>query len=303
MERSARCARREFTFHGGKDAFDQRAQGIELGWEMLAHLKAHTGGPATGAALGRYYAVGFELLAAEGMVAFGIELGVGQHAADGRVPMCTAHQRRQRGTVIPRCLPRPLGQNQLPFQVHHGQPLQPVFPGALGLAKVLHAANEVAAHRALCQACGVDAYRDTPSPPPGHAPHHLVQGAIYIVGLQPRQEAIQRGVVGNRAKVQGRAQLAVFAKPHLSFAEGPVFIAQQAEYGQKLRLGKHALAELGSLRRQHHLVDFESQPGKPHQSYFGHIQFAKTPEQLQRNAVSAAFRATAPRMSTEPPSV
>ena len=131
MERSARCARREFTFHGGKDAFDQRAQGIELGWEMLAHLKAHTGGPATGAALGRYYAVGFELLAAEGMVAFGIELGVGQHAADGRVPMCTAHQRRQRGTVIPRCLPRPLGQNQLPFQVHHGQPLQPVFPGAL----------------------------------------------------------------------------------------------------------------------------------------------------------------------------
>ncbi len=68
MEGSARCTRREFTFHGGKDALDEGAQGIEWGGKMLTHLKAHTGGPATGAALGRYYAVGFELLAAEGAV-------------------------------------------------------------------------------------------------------------------------------------------------------------------------------------------------------------------------------------------
>ncbi|MHB1793578.1 MAG: hypothetical protein ACYCPO_01315 [Acidobacteriaceae bacterium] len=52
-------------------------------WEVLAHLKAHTGCSTTGAAFGRDDALSRELLTAEGVVAFRIELGVGQHAADG----------------------------------------------------------------------------------------------------------------------------------------------------------------------------------------------------------------------------
>ncbi|MGA9060314.1 MAG: hypothetical protein WB341_01485, partial [Terracidiphilus sp.] len=42
------------------------------------------------------------------------------------------------------------------------------------------------------------------------------------------------------------------------------------------------------------------QPGKSHQSDFGHASFAKAPEQLQLNAVSAAFCTDVSRMSTEP---
>ena len=38
-ERSARCAKREFTFHGEKAAFDEGAQGIDLGWEMVARFE------------------------------------------------------------------------------------------------------------------------------------------------------------------------------------------------------------------------------------------------------------------------
>ncbi|MGA9063705.1 MAG: hypothetical protein WB341_18840, partial [Terracidiphilus sp.] len=41
-------------------------------------------------------------------------------------------------------------------------------------------------------------------------------------------------------------------------------------------------------------------PGKSHQSDFGHASFAKAPEQLQLNAVSAAFCTDVSRMSTEP---
>src|ERR1035437_8299887 len=52
-------------------------------WEVLPHLEAHTGCPAIGAALGRDYAIGLESLATEGVAAFGNELGVGQHVADG----------------------------------------------------------------------------------------------------------------------------------------------------------------------------------------------------------------------------
>jgi hypothetical protein len=54
------------------------------------------------------------------------------------------------------------------------------------------------------------------------------------------------------------------------------------------------------LRGQHFPADVERQPGKLHQSDFGHASFAKAPEQLQLNAVSAAFCTDVSRMSTEP---
>jgi len=303
MERSARGAWREFALYGGEDALDQRSERVLFGGEMFSHLEAHTRRPATGAPFGRNDTVSLQLLAAEGMVALGIGLGVGQHAADGRVPLGTAHQRGQRGAVIPRRLPRPLSQNQLPFQVHYSQPLQPMCPGALGLAEMLDTANKIAARRTLRQACGIDAYRGSPSPPPGHAPHHLLQGAIDVVGLQPRQKAIQRGVVGNGAKLQGETQLRVFAEPHLSFAEGPVFIAHQAEHGQQLRLRELVLAKRRAIPRHRGMSNAQRHARKSHQPYFGHRKRAKPPEQLQLKLIPANSRTTASRMSTEPPAL
>ena len=66
---------------------------------MFPHLEAYTGCPATGAAFGRDDPSGLELLAAEGVIAFGVELGVGQHAADGSMFVRLAHQDRQSGTM------------------------------------------------------------------------------------------------------------------------------------------------------------------------------------------------------------
>ena len=193
-----------------------------------------------------------------------------------------------------------LGQNQLPLQVDHGQPLQPVPPCALRLAKMLYPADKVTAYRTLRQSRGIDAYRGRTSPPPGHAPHNLIHHAGYVVHVQARQEAVQRGVVRNGFQCQGGTQLRVLAESHLRLAEGPVFIPHQAEHGQQLRLRKHSLAEFAPLRGQHFPADVERQPGKSHQSDFGHASFAKAPEQLQLNAVSAAFCTDVSRMSTEP---
>jgi hypothetical protein len=97
-----------------------------------------------------------ELLAAEGVVAFGIELGVGQHAADGSIIMRLAHQDRQSGTVVPRRLSGLLSQDDLPLHIDYGEPLQPMFPSALLLAEVLYAADEITAHRGLRQPGCID---------------------------------------------------------------------------------------------------------------------------------------------------
>jgi hypothetical protein len=140
VQASARRTAREFTFHSREDAFDQGAFSVLFCGEVLPHLEAHTGCPATGAAFGRDDALRVELLAAEGVVAFGIEFGVGQHAADGSVFMRLTHQNRQSGTVVPRRLASPLSQDDLPFHIDYGKPLQPMFPSALLLAEVLYTA-------------------------------------------------------------------------------------------------------------------------------------------------------------------
>jgi len=108
VQSSAGCAAGEFALHGGEDAFDQGAFSILFSGEVLAHLKAHSGRPATGATLGRNDALSLELLAAKGVVAFRIELGVGQYATDGSMLVRLAYQDRQSGTVVPRLLDEPI---------------------------------------------------------------------------------------------------------------------------------------------------------------------------------------------------
>jgi len=300
MKRSARIARREFMLFGGEDAVDHRSLWVLFGGEMLSHLQAHTQRWATAARFGRSDTVSLHLLAAEGKVALGIELGVGQHAADGRVPLGAAHRPGRHGAVIPRRLPRPLSQNQLPFQVRCDQPLQPMCSGALGLAQVLRGAIEVTAHRTLRQVSGIAAYRGSPSPLPVHALYYLLQGATDLVGPQPCQKAMQRGVVGNAAQLQGGVQLHVFAAPHLGFAEGPVFTAHQAEHGQQLPLHEQVLAKRRATPRHAGLSNAQRHACKSHLHYFGHKKRAKLPEQLQLNLIPADSRATASRMSIEP---
>lgn len=170
----------------------------------------------------------------------------------------------------------------------------------LWLAEMLHPADEIAADRALHQVRSIVAYRNSPSPPPGHPLYDLIHHMGYIRHVRARQKAIQGGVVGNGFQRQGGTQLRVLSESHLRLAESPVFMPHQAEHGQQLRLGKLTIAEFGSLRGQHRLSDIERQSSKSHQSDFGHTNFAKTPEQLQFNALSAASRSDVSRMSTEP---
>ena len=299
VQGSAGGTAREFAFHCREDAFDRGASSILFCGKVLAHLEAHTGCPATGAAFGRDDTLSLELLAAKGVVAFRIEFGVGQHATYGCLPMRLGNQHGQRGAVVPGRLSRMLGQDELPLHIDRGEPLQPMLPSALGLAKMLYPADEVAADRSLCQACGVHRYGGRTSPPPRHAPHDFVHPPRHIGRIKPGQKAIQRGVVGNGIQFEGGAQLRVLPQADLSLAKGPVLITHQAKHGQQLRLRELPLAELRALRGQNGPTDFQSQPGKPHQSYLSHND-CEEPEKLQLNPIPATFHTRVPRMSTEP---
>jgi hypothetical protein len=137
---------------------------------MFLHFEPQTGSSAVGTAFGSDDAVGFQLLATEGVCAFEIELSVSQDAADRCLLMGPGNQLRQRGAVVSRRLPYLLGRNQLPFEVDCGLPLQLVFPTASGLVEVLGPADKVAAQCALRQTRSIDAYRGRTSPPPPRHP-------------------------------------------------------------------------------------------------------------------------------------
>jgi hypothetical protein len=53
-----------------------------------------------------------------------------------------------------------------------------------------------------------------------HHPRH-------IVFLEPRQKAIERGVIRHRAQLERGSQLGVLAQPDLNFAKGPVLVTHQ----------------------------------------------------------------------------
>ena len=102
-----------------------------------------------------------------------------------------------------------------------------MFPTALLVAEVLYVADEIAADRALHKSRCIYGYRGRTSPPPGHAPHDFMHHTHHIVFLEPRQKAIQRGVIRHRAQLESRAQLGVLTQPHLSFAKDPVLVTHQ----------------------------------------------------------------------------
>ena len=115
MDGSAWGAAREFAFHCREDALNHGAFSIQFCWKAPSHLQAPARCLTTRAALSGDDAIGLQLLAAKGMIAFGIKFGVGQHTADWSMLMRLSYQRGQRGAVVPGRLTGMLGQNQLPL--------------------------------------------------------------------------------------------------------------------------------------------------------------------------------------------
>ena len=121
---SAGSAAGELAFDGGEDTFDQGAFPVEVPRKVLPHLAAHSGCATAGETFSWDDAIGLQLLAAEGVIALGVELGISQNAAYRGVLMCLPQQSGQRGAVVPWRLTSRLSQDDLPLHIDHDEPLQ-----------------------------------------------------------------------------------------------------------------------------------------------------------------------------------
>jgi hypothetical protein len=155
----------------------------------------------------------------------------------------------QVGTIIPRGLPCRLGQDELSPHVDHGQPFQPMPPRQWLLGVVIHAPHKERADRALGKPGGVDGHHGSPSPPARHATHDFLEGVLQVGFVETSQEAVERGVVGNRSQSERSAQLSVFAQTNFGFPEGPVLVAHEAQDGLQLRLRESVFAKAGAIAR------------------------------------------------------
>src|ERR1700758_434841 len=127
QQAAARSTARQFAFGYRKDSLDQGTAAIFLTRKIGTHLRTNAmNGPRLFSTLGGDDAEGMKLLTNKGVIALGVELGIGQHAADRSVGVRLCDQAGQVGTIIPRCLTRRLRQNELPLQIDDGQPLQPM---------------------------------------------------------------------------------------------------------------------------------------------------------------------------------
>ena len=78
-----------------------RRPAIETAGKVVAHFRAYSvDAPGFLAAFGGNDAAGSELLTDVGVVEFAIELGVGQHQADGADGVRGIHQRTQIGAIV-----------------------------------------------------------------------------------------------------------------------------------------------------------------------------------------------------------
>jgi len=105
---ATRSAARQFAFGNGENSFNQRATAVFLTRKMVSHLGTNAvKGPGLFPALGGDDAQSMQLLADESVVTLGVELGIGQHAADRSVGMGLSDQSGQVGTIVPRGLTVP----------------------------------------------------------------------------------------------------------------------------------------------------------------------------------------------------
>jgi hypothetical protein len=142
------------------------ATAVFLTRKMVSHLGADAvNAPGLLPTFGGDDTQGMKLLTDKGVIALGIELGVGQHAAHRSEGMGLRDEFGEMSTVIPRGLPCRLRQDELPLQVDDGQPFQPMPPRQRLLGVVIHAAYEEGADRALSQPGGIDGHLGTASGP------------------------------------------------------------------------------------------------------------------------------------------
>ena len=269
MKGMAGSTARELSLGRGEDRLDQVAATVAALRELGPHASPHAGCRQATAALCRDDAFGVQFFTDKRMVAFRIELGIGQNPLYAYVARGPAYQPRQRGAIIPGRLPRILCQDQLLIHIDDRQPFQPV-PARSRLAReLLGAANKVAADPALGQPGCVK--RDGAATAfPAHAPHHLVEHLPNLIRVQPLQEAIERGVIRYRTELQNPPQFHMFRKTYFRLAKGPIFVPHQTQDRQQLRLGELPLAKLGPIPRQHCLTDLQCGGSKTNQTDFRH---------------------------------
>jgi len=293
-------AGRELPFGGGEDAFHQRPSPLERLGEVRAHLGADSVQvPNSFPASGRNHTLHPHLLADVAMVAFAVELGVGEHQADRGHVSRRLHQGRQVGTVVPRTAACALGQNELLIYIDHRQPLQPVSPGQWLLRVMVLPPDEEGADRLLRQPRRIHGHSGAPRTPAtdGSQPtYRFTQHFVDFHFLQPPQKAVERRVIGDARQSQHPAQLAVLGQLHFGLSKGPVLVAHQAQHGQQLRLGELILAESSAIAGQNSGSHFEGYSHKRQEYYFGHLLscLARKPHRhrpVDRKCAFRAFRA------------
>jgi hypothetical protein len=147
-------------------------------------------------------------------------------------------QRTQCGAVIVWPSPRRFGDNHLPVHIHSHGPLQPI-PPLKAITAVFHLLHKEGADSPRRQARCI--YRD------GHriaaartAP--LVEDRRQCLPdrrlIQPPQKAVQGGVIRRVPQPQRRPQIAMFGQLDFGLSKGLVLIANQAQNGETLGVGK-----------------------------------------------------------------
>jgi hypothetical protein len=285
-QEATRGAAGELAFSNGEDGLDQCASTVEAAWKVVAHLRTYpVDAPSLLAAFGRDDAAGSEPLADVRVVEFGIELGVCQHQTDGADAVRGVDQGPQVGAVIGGTGVGFLREYELPVQIDHDQPLQPVAPWHRLLVVMVHAAHEEGADRAGTESGAIDRYVGaTMRAGKRDAMYHLVERACDGGFVEPAQESVQGRKVGNGSELQSVTQFGMFGQPDFGFAIGPVLIAHEAQDGQQLRLRELVFAERRTVARNRGPSDVQGDTCESHQANLGHIDCGFSPSCGEHNS-------------------
>jgi hypothetical protein len=270
---ATRCFGRELTFDHREDRFYFGARPIQLPRKSAVHLVTDSSSRDAAARFGRNDAVSSQRAAHVPVIGFGVQLRVRQHHSNGHGATRCVHQAGQSTRVAPRTLSRSLRQNDLAIHIDHDQPLQKVFVARLPALMLLNAAYEIGTGGVRrkpgtvhCHASPASAAARTAA----QSPYRFSQRALDGIVRQPPQEAIHGAVVGHARQSQHGAQLRMLAQSHLGFAESPIFVTHQAEYGQQLRLGELVFAETTPISRKNRRGYIHSHASKRQESDLGH---------------------------------
>src|ERR1700691_119370 len=289
-ERAARRARRELAFYRGEDALYHVAAAVLASREAPPHARPH----AVTAPRGFAACGGDDAGRAEGadvlMIAFAIELGVGEDARDRRDRVRGVDHGPQRRAVIVRTAPGLLGDEGLRVDIDDDQPLETVRPRPRLLPAVFaRAPNENRAHRAGGEPRAIERDGRARTSAALQLLCDYANGRAQRRLIDPMQEPIERRVVGHGPQPEGAPEFAMLAQSHLGLAEGPVLVAHHTKQREQLGLRELMLRELAPIAGQHRASDCHRMACERHQADLGH-----------RSSLLSLKDDHGPRMSTEP---